>query len=151
MELSMVAIKIQRLEDIVAAYLQNLGWSGTALQTGVEKLSAVLGAGFDGDVLKALDEQFYKAAVQIVKNRRLNKEQKLAAFKLAFLLAGGGNKWPVEIFLGDKIDPEVKDCLQKYLHDTAPDYKISTMMPQPIEMPHPAMLLKKCYFSKKAS
>ena len=147
----MVAIKIQRLEDIVAAYLQNLGWSGAALQAGIEKATAVLGTNFDGDVLKALDEQLLKAAVQVVKTRRLNKEQKLASFKLAFLLAGGGKVWPAEALFQDKIDSGIKEHLQKYLYDTAPDYKISTMIPQPIEMPHPSMLLKKCYFSKKAS
>lgn len=147
----MVAIKIQRLEDIIAAYLQNLGWTGTVLQSGIEKIAAVLGPEFDGDVLKELDELFYKAAVQVVKDRKLNKEQKLAAFKLAFLLAEGGNRWPPEVFLADKVDPVIKEHLQSYLHDTAPAYKMSAMMPQPIEMPHPAKLLKKCCFSKKAS
>lgn len=150
MELSMVAIKIQRLEDIIAAYLQNLGWSGTILQSGIEKAAAILGPEFDGDVLKELDELFYKAAVQVIKDRKLNKEQKLAAFKLAFLLAEGGNKWPPEVFLAGKIDPEIRGHLQSFLHDTAPAYRISAMLPQPLEMPHPSKLLEKCYFNKKA-
>lgn len=130
----MVAIKIQSLDDIVKAYLQNLGFEGKRLDSAVGMLLMRLGNDYNADnVLSSLDELIYKSAQQIFEKNKLAKEQKIAMFKLCFLLNDGAQKWDVQVLLGDKIDNKIATLMQEKILQVAPPYKFSVMKPQVIE------------------
>lgn len=145
----MVAIKIQSLEDIVKAYLENLGFSGMNLSCGVEQLMAEQSANFNhDDVLSSLDQLVSKAAAKVFKSKELDKEQKLALFKLCYLRCSGAEKWDVQLLWGEGISDEILDCLRQQEIKIVPPYKMSQMLPQKIETMQPQNLFSKLFTLK---
>ena len=95
----MVAIKIQSLDDIVRAYLENLGFRGRRLEDNTGQISAMLGPEFNpDDVSSSLDNLIYGFARKIFKGKNIDKEQKIALFKFCFMECGGADKWGAEMF-----------------------------------------------------
>lgn len=145
----MVAIKIQSLEDIVRAYLKNLGFDGEVLETGVHRLTAEHGETLKkGDVPSALDALIGKAAVKIYKEKSWNTEQKTAMLKFCFVRYDGAQRWGVAALLDDEIPAAVIGELRSLKLLTAPECRMMKMMPQKIEAPQPRKFLGRLIFSK---
>ena len=69
----MVAIKIQSLDDIVRAYLENLGFRGRRLEDNTGQISAMLGPEFNpDDVSSSLDNLIYGFARKIFKGKNID-------------------------------------------------------------------------------
>ena len=120
----MAAIKIQSLNDIVAAYLKTINVSEAFVPEWVAKVEQ------EGDVIASLDRLLLPAAEQLYPEKKFDKHQKIAGFKLAWLSLGFSELHP-----GQKIDEEILDELKKVRFNPAPEYKMQKMIPQPLEMP----------------
>lgn len=133
----MVAIKIQSLQDIAAAYLRNLGFEENQIANAVEILLGELGDNYDNDeVLASLDKLILKIANKIFENTALLPGQKVAMFKLGFLLNKGAQKWGAKALLEQGVSSEVMEAMRAKMMSVAPQYKFSRMQPQPIETAH---------------
>lgn len=145
----MVAIKVQSLEDIVKAYLENLGFSGMNLSCGVERIMAEKSKAINyDDVLSSLDNLVSQAAAKVFKNKELDKGQKLALFKFCYLRCLGADKWDVQLLWGEGLSNEIAETLREQEIKVVPPYKISHMMPQKIETVQPQNIFLKFFSSK---
>lgn len=147
----MVAIKIQSLEDIVEAYLQNLGFCDNKLKEAVTSLVDCCGEQIKSeDVLASLDSLLLKSASAIFKSKNIEPEQKLAQFKLVFLLNDGALKWPPEVLWNQKAAVELAEVFRQFEVRAVPEYKLMPMAPQVIETPQPQKALKRILKHKAA-
>lgn len=147
----MVTIGIQSIDDIICAYLRDLGFDSKTASTEVSGLKKYLpGISDNGDeVISALDEQLYQSAQKLFSDCQLAKPQQIAMLKFCYLQSGGAQKWGVRIFNTNKIDTEMKTALLQNEVHIAPRPVLSRMEPQSIEMPQPTNLIKKIFKQKK--
>lgn len=144
----MVAIKIQSLDDIVRAYLENLGFRGRRLEDNTGQISAMLGPEFNPyDVSSSLDNLIYGFARKIFKGKNIDKEQKIALFKFCFMECGGADKWGAEMFGARTVPVEIIKEMRSKAIEIVPPYQMSKMLPQVIETPE--QLLGKILHHKK--
>ena len=130
----MAAIKIRSLEDIVKAYLENFEFSTKKVEQGVQYL--IGNCQIDRDnVTASLDALLLKKAKEIYPEKVLSNEQKTAMLKLAFVLADGAKKWEVEDLFNEQDNPELFEKMRANAIVPAPEYVLSNMLPQAIEMP----------------
>ena len=120
----MAAIKIQSLNDIVAAYLKTINVSEAFVSEWVAKVEQ------EGDVIASLDRLLLPAAEQLYPEKKFDKSQKISGFKLTWLSLGGSELHP-----GQKLEAEFLAKLKEKRFDPAPEYKMQKMIPQPLEMP----------------
>ena len=120
----MAAIKIQSLNDIVAAYLKTINVSEALVPEWAAKAEQ------EGDVVASLDRLLLPAAEQLYPEKKFDKSQKISGFKLSWLSFGGSELYPEQ-----KLEPEFLAQLKENRFDPAPGYKIQKMIPQPLEMP----------------
>lgn len=147
----MVAIKIQSLEDIVEAYLKNLGFCDNKLKEVVVSLVDCCGQQIEAEnVLASLDALLLKSASAIFMNEDEEPEQKLAQFKLIFLLKEGALKWPPEVLWNEKAAVELAEEFQQFEIRAVPEYKLTPMAAQVIETPQPQKVLKRILKHKAA-
>lgn len=147
----MVAIKIQSLEDIVEAYLKNLGFCGNKLREAVASLVDCCGEQIETeDVLASLDRLLMKSASAIFMSKKVEPEQKLAQFKLIFLLKEGALKWPPKVLWDAEAAAELVEAFRKSEVWTVPECKLAPMEAQVIETPQPQKLLKRILNHKVA-
>ena len=145
----MVAIKIQSLEDIIRAYLKNLGFEGRALEGGVSKLTEKYGEVLKkDDVSSALDKLIGKAAAKIYKEKSWNTEQKTAMLKFCFVRYQGAERWGLNALLEDEISVEAIDDLRGLKLLTAPECRMVQMKAQKIETPQPQKFFGRLLFGK---
>ena len=142
----MAAIKIRSLDDIIKVYLENFGFNPKQAESGVKYL--VENRKIDHDnVTASLDRLLLDSARKIYPERALNDEQKTAMLKLAFMLGNGAKKWEAESLFRENPDERLVESMRGNAIVPAPEYVLSQMMPQPIEMP--GGLLKKLWGGKK--
>ena len=79
----MVTIRIQSIDDIICAYLRDLGFDSKTAATEVSGLNKyLLGISDNGDeVISALDEQLYQSAQKLFSDCQLDKPQQIAMLK----------------------------------------------------------------------
>ena len=80
----MVTIRIQSIDDIICAYLRDLGFDSKTASTEVSGLKKYLpGISDNGDeVISALDEQLYQSAQKLFSDCQLAKPQQIAMLKI---------------------------------------------------------------------
>lgn len=130
----MVAIKIQSIDDIIKAYLENLSFSRDLSAKLTEKIKPLIadkvekGAG----VLEQLDKILLKSAKDVFADLNMTDEQLIALFKFTFLRAGGAKLWGKDFFR-TKVSEKFKSALQNEVVVNAPVYIMSQMKAQKIE------------------
>ncbi len=130
----MVAIKIRSLEDIVKAYLENFEFNAKKVEQGVQYL--ITNCQIDHDnVTASLDALLLKKAKKIYPEKVLSNEQKTAMLKLAFVLANGAQEWKVQDLFGSDDNQKLFEKMRANAVVPAPEYVLSNMFPQAIEMP----------------
>lgn len=138
----MVAIKIQSLDDIVKAYLENLGFKKNALTKASEEVKKLLEGRVNNDnVLSSLDDLTVASAKQIFDSSGDNAEQLSALFKLSYLTNNGADKWGADIFDHQKITAAMKKQMLEKAICVVPHYQMSEMKPQVIESAQPQKIL----------
>lgn len=151
MELPMVTIRIQSIDNIICAYLQDLGFddkSAAAETSGLKKCLPQTSENGD-EILTALDDCLYQSAQHIFSDSGLNKSQQIAMLKFCFLRSNGAQKWGTQIFNSAKVDDAMKTALLQNTVQVVPNLIPSRMEPQPIEMPQPAKLIRNIFKHKK--
>lgn len=145
----MVTLKIQSLDDIIRAYLCGLGFAGDKAAATIKQLKTKLTENGDGDAaVEALDHLLYQSARQIFKNSSLDKPQLIALLKFCYLRSNGAQKWGGSVFEPSAIDCKMAEQLHQEIIHVAPNYVLSHMEPQPIEIPQPGKLIKKIFKHK---
>lgn len=120
----MAAVKVQSLDDIVSAYLQDLRIPAELVP---EWAAAVQG----DDVIAALNDLLLPTAEQVYPERYFDKAQKIAGFKLVWLSLGGGELHP-----GQKPGDDLQAALKEKRLVPAPKAEPHKMQPQRLEAPH---------------
>ncbi len=148
----MVTIKIQSIDDIIAAYLKGLGFTDKDASKIVpwfrEKISL---SQENGDkVIRELDKIVLSSAKKIFNDSVLDDEQLVALFKFCFLQANGAQKWGDKIFTLRDREEIISLALRQEVIHVAPNYVFSQMKPQEITIPHPSNLLKKIFKHNKS-
>ena len=130
MELSMVAVNIQSVDDIIAAYLKYLKFSDKQAR----KLAAILKGQLvnQDNIVDALDGLLVKPAKKVLSGYILTDAQAVALYKFCFLQAGGAKKWGVMLF-DENSSAAFAEALRKEIIINAPVYTISHMEAQKIE------------------
>lgn len=147
----MVTIRIQRIDDVISAYLQGLGFdAATAAEKQADLKKYLSENGDSGDeIINFLDNRLYLTAQQIFSNSQLEKPQLIALLKFCFLQCNGAKKWGTDLFDAALLSEEMSTALLNEIIHVAPNYVLSHMQPQPIELPHPGKLIKKIFKPKK--
>ncbi len=134
----MVAIKIQSKEDIIAAYLASLGFSGKNLSPVVSAVSGRLNFHSDnGDELVGkIDDVLLKLAEKTFPDTKLDREQLLAEFKLCFLLCNGASQCSAQEIKDLDMPAELTKAMRRCFVVSAPACSYHEMKPQKIESFH---------------
>lgn len=140
----MVTLKVQSLNDIIAAYCQSLGYEGRALQTAVKVIADRFGGQLNTeDVIASLDKMLLSNIKKYLPDGHLNAYQKVAIFKAVFLMNDGAKKWGSAIFEEKELPDALKKALAEHKLSVVPEFKVSHMEPQKIETPNPLSLFGK--------
>ncbi len=148
----MVTIKIQSIDDIIAAYLKGLGFT----DDGAHKIAPTLRGRLslsqeNGDkVINELDKIVASTAKKIFNDSSLDDEQLVALFKFCVLETKGAQKWGEKIFALKDSDEKIVLALRQEVIHVAPNYVFSQMKPQEINIPRPSNFLKKIFKQKKS-
>ena len=135
MELSMVALKIQSVNDVVAAYVQSFGYSDAEaqvltaeiMQNYAEKLNA-------DDLLSSLNEIVYQKIKPLFAHaKNSEKTQNLALFKALFLMHDGAKICPTQLFDDKPLPAQLVEKINFDELKNAPLIKRSQMEAQKIE------------------
>lgn len=140
----MVTIKIQSIDDIIRAYLADLGFDEVQGKKNLAEVKKLLPKDCcSGDeVIRCLDERLKANGQIIFYGSQLADPQMLALARLTYIRAGGAGKWGADILTKDQFNAEMISCLHKEIAESSPNYVLSQMKPQPIE---PAHLLQKIF------
>lgn len=140
----MVAIKIQSIDDIIRAYLTDLGFDeaqGKKNLAAVKKLLPKDCCSGD-EIIHCLDEKLKANGQIIFKGSQLADPQMLVLVRLTYIRAGAAGKWGADILTKDQFPADMVRSLHKEIVESAPNYVLSQMKPQAIE---PAHLLQKIF------
>lgn len=131
----MVTIKIQSIDDIVAAYLKTLGFSDVQVGMAVPKVLKLMKTELtSGDeIINDLDKLVLTSAKKVFGKTKYANEQLTALFKACYILNDGALKWGETIFWEDKIPKDLVEKFQASNLHQAPDYAFSKMEVQLIE------------------
>ncbi|MDD4556609.1 MAG: hypothetical protein PHE89_04710 [Alphaproteobacteria bacterium] len=146
----MVAIKIQRAEDIVKAYLQSLNYEEKEAEKAAKNLLENINKKFkpEDDIIKIVDTFLLKKAKKIIKNKKMTDEQILAYFKTKFIMENGAEKCD---FKGN-FSETLTSLMNNSGLEIVPEYHLSQMLPQKIEPSSPkkmiAQAVKKLFHKK---
>lgn len=145
----MVAIKIQSLEDIIGAFLENLGFCGSEKQ----KTLAFLAAEYEKAGKPELS-QFIKKFVSSRVNRIYtmpdwDDSQKAALFKYVFLSQNLAGKYGYSFFANEQPDEKLLKIMLDNVIEAVPPCHYSEMPRQIIVSPEPGKLLNKVLHIKR--
>lgn len=131
----MVAIKIQSREDVITAYMLNLGFQHEKLPDAVKIVAVNLPQQLQSgdEVLEFMDKAVLKMAKEIYPNSCLADEQLVAEFKLCFLLGSGADYCRPKEFTKLELPHELVQRMQEQCISTAPQYHYTEMKMQAIE------------------
>ncbi len=113
---------------IVRAYLQSIGYClENAEQVAPNVLRCLEEGDFleDRDTIQALEEMFLTKAKQLIVNDKLEDAEKLALFKVYFILNKTALKYD---FVSDLVREDF--LLENFNLENIPEYRISQMKPQ---------------------
>lgn len=138
----MAAIKVQSLNDITEAYFKSLGFNGSGLKNVVKNImQEYAGKLKDNDVIGSLDGILLEIIKKNFPDNKFPNEQKVAWFKVAFMLNDGAKRWGADVFSKDKFKSDIVEALNKSNLVNVPEYKISYMEVQKIETVAPLRFL----------
>lgn len=129
MELSMVKLKVQSAEDIVAAYLTCLGLKKSDAP---QVLSFYPQLAESGNIMAELDDIIYQKAKSIYK-LKMAKIQLVAVYKAAFADIGAAKEYGAEALLPEFDDKNFAAAMRQAYIEAAPSYKLTEMPTQKIE------------------
>lgn len=141
----MVTIKIQSINDIVAAYLKTLGFSDAQVGVAVPKVLKLMKTELtSGDeIINDLDKLILATAKKVFGKTKYANEQLIALFKACYLLNNGATVWGETIFWEDKLPKNLVEKIQTTNLHQAPDYAFSKMEVQLIETNVPDKLFSR--------
>lgn len=131
----MVTIKIQSRADIIAAYMQSLGFEQDAAATVSEKLSERIDAGLNNgdEIIAALDALLLQTARKIWPLCDYSSEQLVALFKLLYLAGNGAARWESMVFFDKEIPEDMRQEMVNHNLQQAPGYSYAPMRTQKIK------------------
>lgn len=131
----MVTIKIQSSEDVVKAFLCNLGFNADlSAENSLKVLEMIDNDLSSGDeVIAKLDKLLLTSAQRIWPETNYTPEQLTALIKIAFILNDGPNRWGTQIFKSEKLPKDLIQIIYNYSLCQAPHYAFAKMEPQKIE------------------
>lgn len=140
----MVTLKVQSLDDIICAYCQSLGYEGRDLQSVVQLIGGQFGGRLNPeDVIASLDKMLLGNIKKYLPDSKLDNSQKMAIFKAAFLLQNGAKKWGNAIFEEKELPGDLQKALRQHLLTVVPEFKMSHMQSQKIEISNPLSIFRK--------
>lgn len=146
----MVTIKIQSVDDIILAYLEDLGFDRKQAQKATPAIKKLLPAdcGSGDEIIRRLDQKLIENARIIFSGSPLGDPQIRALLRLTYIRAQGADKWGAAVLTESRFGEEMLRELHKQIVESAPNYVLSQMKPQPIE---PAHLFHKIFHPSKKS
>lgn len=147
----MVTLRVQSLDDIICAYCQSLGYEGRNLQSVVQMIAGQFGGQLNPeDVIASLDKMLLGNIKKYLPDCQLDNSQKTAIFKAVFLLQNGAKKWGNVIFEKKELPADLQLALREHSLTVAPEFKMSRMRSQKIEVSNPLGIFRKfCKFFNK--
>lgn len=145
----MVAIKIQSLEDIIGAFLENLGFNGSEKQKTVEFLVQDYNNAGKPDLSLFMQRMLRRKAGKIFKMSDWDDSQKAALFRYIFLNKQLAKKYGYGFFANEEPDSRLIEIMQHNILRPVPPYHYSEMPRQVIASPHPRKLLDKVLHIKR--
>lgn len=145
----MVAIKIQSLEDIIGAFLENLGFSGSEKQKTIEFLAREYDKASKPDLSLFMQKILIRKAGKIFQMTDWEDCQKVALFKYVFLNKQLATKYGYDFFAKDEPDNKLVEIMQRNILRPVPPCHYSEMPRQIIASPHPGKLLDKVLHIKR--
>lgn len=140
----MVTLKVQSLNDIIEAYCKSLGYDGRDLKKVVKIINERFGSRLNpDDVIASLDAMLLGNIKNYLPATKLDNAQKVAMFKVVFLLNNGAKKWGEVIFEDKELPKELVVAIVNHRLEVVPEYKVSHMLPQKIEATNPLNIFHK--------
>ncbi len=134
----MVTIKIQSIDDIIRAYLTDLGFNESLALKNTAAVKKLLPKDCNSgdEIIRCLDEKLRENGQKIFNCSKLKDPQLSALVRFTYIRAEGATKWGAAILTDNHFSTEMIRSLHKEIVESAPNYVLSQMKPQPIEPVH---------------
>ena len=145
----MVAIKIQSFEDILGAFLENLGFGDNEKQKTLAFLVDEYNKKGKPDLAFFIDDIIHRKVKYIFENVDWDISQKTALFKYIFLSKKLASKYGYDFFAKEQPDEKFVALMRENVLNPVPPCCYSEMPRQVIASPHPGKFLNKVLHMKR--
>lgn len=145
----MVTVEVHTVGDVIAAYLEILGFQNGGLEKAVRYLKGEVDfSAVSGDeILALLDNRIGAAAAVIFPEEPLNAV--IGTVKEIFLTNEGATAWGIEVLKGKDVSEDFIEWTRQRRIPAVPEAIRTKMEKQKIALLHPAHMFKKLLRKKK--